>query len=424
MIKKKTNIYFQAMTNSRYDFDLYLYDDYTKIKKNEYGYYTNSISREFISVDNPVITFNNTICNKDYYFFIPKKQENDNIGDSFVQITIFNDETNIFKLSPLLSMDYTLFPRKSRMEECLSYSFNESKYVEIDYNGELIIEENDHIISDFSKTNKTQFKRNVEYIIYYKANPIEPQTYPYKPAKSPAIHLHFYNEESFFKYNKKDFPIMLFGRDSESYFEINISDYNEGDYILLHAFSGNNWIIKYQYKNDFKNNNFINLGEYIGFNFIPIQKTKNDSSLLLYIRYTSYENLLSMINILKDNVMEITSEINSELNGPKFLFLDYNKFNNLKSFAIESNKNFSFFIQEIGYIIEMKKEYNYIYISKKNENKPLLNNRIFIYLNSTDIWNLVIKKLNFSIKEDDTTKLNGQKFFMPRRRAQKRIILL
>ena len=45
-----------------------------------------------------------------------------------------------------------------------------------------------------------------------------------------------------------------------------------------------------------------------------------------------------MINIVKDNVMEITSEFNSELNGPKFLFLDYNKFNNLKSFAIESNK--------------------------------------------------------------------------------------
>ena len=408
--RNETNIYFQAMTNSRNNFNLFFYDDFTKIQKDKYGYYTNSISVTSIYDDKPVITFNNTICNKDYFFVIPKKGKNDNIGDSFIQITIFNDETNIFKLSPFLSMDYTLFPRKSQKEECLSYSFNESKYVEIDYNGLIRIEESGHIISDFYKTNKTQFKKDLEYKIYYTANPIEPPTYPYKPAKSPGIHLHFYNEESFFKYNKKDFPIMLFGRDSESYFEINISDYNVGDYILLHAFSGKNWKIKYQYKNDFKNNNFINLGEYNSFNYIPIQKTKNDSSLILYIKYTSYDNLLSMINIVKDNVMEITSDFNSELNGPKFLFLDYNKFNNLESFAIESNKNFSFFIQEIGYNIEMKKEYNYIYISKQNENKPLLNNRIFIYLNSTDNWNLIIKKLNFSIKENDY-RYNGHEYF-------------
>ena len=254
--RNETNIYFQAMTNKGYDFYLYFYDDFTKIQKDKYGYYTNSILRTFISENKPIITFNNTICNKDYYFVI-HNIENDNIGDSFIPITIFNDETNIFKLSPLLSMDYTLFPRKSKKEECLSYSFNESKYVEIDYNGLIRIEENGQIISDFSKTNKTQFKKDLEYKIYYIANPIEPPTYPYKPAKSPAIHLHFYNEESFFKYNKKDFPIMLFGRDSESYFEIDISDYNVGDYILLHAFSGKIWIIKYQYKNDFKNNNFL-----------------------------------------------------------------------------------------------------------------------------------------------------------------------
>ena len=409
--RNETNIYFQAMTNGRNNFNLFFYDDFTKIQKDKYGYYTNYISITSISEDKPVITFNNKICNKDYYFVIPKRGQNVNIGEDFIQITIFNDETNIFKLSPFLSMDYTLFPRKSEKEECLYYSFNESKYVEIDYNGLIRIEENGHNISDFYKTNKTQFKKDLEYKIYYTANPIEPPTiYPYKPAKSPAIHLHFYNEESFFKYNKKDFPIMLFGRDSESYFEIDISDYNVGDYILFHAFSGKNWIIKYQYKNDFKNNNFINLGEYMGFNFIPIQKTKNDSSLILYIRYTSNENLLSMINILKDNVMEITSEINSELNGPKFLFLDYNKFNNLESFAFESNKTFYFYIQDIGYIKEMKKEYNYINISKQNENKPLLNNRIFIYLNSTDNLHLVIKKLNFSIKEN-TLILYGHEYF-------------
>ena len=202
---------------------------------------------------------------------------------------------------------------------------------------------------------------------------------------------------------------MLYGRDSESYFEINISDYKVGDYILLHAFNGKYWKIKYQYKSDFKNNNFIYLGEYIEFNYIPIQKTKNDSSLLLYIMYKSNENLLSMIDIVKDDVMEIVSDFNSTLNGPKFLFIDYYKFNYFESFAIESNENFLFFKQEIGYIVEMKKNYDYIYISKQNEKKPLINNRIFIYLNSTDNWHLVIKKLDFSIYEN-YNQYNGHEY--------------
>ena len=116
-----------------------------------------------------------------------------------------------------------------------------------------------------------------------------------------------------------------------------------------------------------------------------------------------------MIDIVKDDVMEIVSDFNSTLNGPKFLFVDYYKFNNFESFTIESNENFLFFKQEIGYIVEMKKNYDYIYISKQNEKKPLINNRIFIYLNSTDNWHLVIKKLDFSIYEN-YNQYNGHEY--------------
>ena len=35
---------------------------------------------------------------------------------------------------------------------------------------------------------------------------------------------------------------MLFGYENESYFEINISDYKVGQYILLESFYGKNWI--------------------------------------------------------------------------------------------------------------------------------------------------------------------------------------
>ena len=94
---------------------------------------------------------------------------------------------------------------------------------------------------------------------------------------------------------------------------------------------------------------------------------------------------------MKEDVMEIVSDFNSSVNGPKFLFLDNDKFNNLKSFVIESNKNFSLFKQNINFLITMdKKEYINIYISKQNEKNALINKRIFIYLDSTDNNDLVI----------------------------------
>ena len=406
--RNETKIYFQAMTNDKYSFGIYLYDDFTKIKKDDYGFYRNYTSRVEIPYDKPVIIFNNTSCNKDYYFAILGMDSLNNKGTTFIQITIFNDETNIFNLSPLLSLDYTFFPRNNK-EECFYYSFNESKYALIDYNGLLRLEENGQIISHNDKKNIILFEKDKEYKIYYEASP-EPPTWSDKPKKSPAIHFHFYNEKSFFKYNKEDFPIMLFGYENESYFEINISDYKVGQYILLESFYGKSWNIKYQYKSDFKNNNFISLGEHQYFNYIPIKKAKDDSSLLLYIKYKGAGDLLSMINIVKDDIMEIVSDFNSTINGPKFVFLDYYKFNYFKSFAIESNKNFSFFTQEMDSIIRIdKKEYNYIYISTHNENKPLINKRIFIYLNSTDSYHFVIKKYNFSISENDYSS-NGNEF--------------
>jgi len=405
--RNKTNIYFQAMTNGIYSFTIYFYDDFTKIKKDEYGFYKNYTSEKQIPYDKPVIIFNNLSCNKDYYFVISKKFSFYNKGSVFIQITIFNDETNIFNLSPLLSLDYILFPRSNK-EECFYYSFNESKYALIDYNGLLRIEQNGQIISNNDKMNIILFEKDKEYKIYYKA--IEPPTWSYKPEKSPAIHFHFYNEKSFFKYNKEDFPIMLFGKDNELYFEINISDYKVGEYILLESLYGKNWYIKYQYKNDFKNNNFISLGEYQYFNYIPIKKTKDDSSLLLYLKCKRTDYLLSMINIVKDDVMEIVSDFNSTINGPKFIFLDYYKLNYLKSFSIESNKDFILFEQEIDSTIQLKEMgNNNIYISKQNENNALINKRIFIYLNSTDIWHFVIKKFNFSISENDYSS-NGNEF--------------
>jgi len=392
--RNETNIYFQAMTDYRYNFDLYFYDDFTKIKKDKYGYYTNyTLSKK---INDSVTIFNNITCNKDYYFTITNIFSVWKEVPAFIQISIINDETYNFNLSPLLSQDYILYPRESMLFlESLYYCFNESKYAIIDYDGYLRIEENGENISNKDNLNIIEFKKDLEYKIVYES-------------KSP-IHIHFYNEKSFYKFNKEDFPIMLFGYENESYYEVNISDYEVGDYILFHTFSGKNWNIKYQYKSEFSNNNFIDLGEYCGFNYIPIKKTKNESSLLLYIKY-NYGNKLSIINIVKEDVMEIVSDFNSSVNGPKFLFLDNDKFNNLNSFVIESNKKFFLFKQNINFLITMDKNgYNNIYISKENEKNALINKRIFIYLNSTDSYHLVIKKYNFLISENDYIS-NGHEY--------------
>ena len=385
--RKESNIYFQIKTN--YYKSIYLYDDYEKIKKNE-NRYINYTNNSIIDYRNQVIPFNKLTCNKDYYFIVQENYD-DMENQYYYQISIVNEETKSFNLSPILSQYYTLVPREKNKGENFYYSFNETKYALIDYEGYLKIEENGKTIDINNKLNLFEFKKGLNYSIYYKSD-------------SP-IHFQFYNkdeyENNFFKYNIENFPIILYGINKKYFIEINISNYKIGEYILFQTYDKASWHIKYQYKNDFINNNFIDLGDYIDLNYIPIKKTKNDSSLILYINcYNSY-NLLSILKIVKDDVKEIESDFNSTVNGPKILFFDYNKFNNLRSFAIESNKNFFFFEQAMEiHTFKMKKEiYDYIYINKQKQNteNPQFFKKGFIYLNSTDIWHLVVKKFNFSI---------------------------
>ena len=398
--RKETNIYFQFKIN--YYKSVYLYDDYTKIKKIENNYinYTNNFIIEY---NKQVIPFNKLTCNKDYYFII---QENyyDKKEQCYYQISIVNEETTSFNLSPILSKYYSLFPRKKNKRENFYYSFKETKYALIDYEGYLKIEENGETIDINNKLNLFQFKKGLKYSIYYESD-------------SP-IHFQFYNEyeyeNEFFKYNIENFPIILYGKNKKYFIEINISDYEIGEYILFQTDEKSSWNIKYQYKNDFINNNFIDLGDYEDFNYIPIKKTKNDSYLILYISLYNYYNLLSILKIVKDDVKEIDSDFNSTVNGPKFLFFDYHNFNNLRAFAIESNKNFFFFEQEMDhYRFQMRtKIYNYIYINKQklNSQKPQFFKKGFIYLNSTDIWHLFIKKFNFSIIENNYLGKTGNEY--------------
>ena len=106
--RNKTNIYFQAMTGYRFSF--YLYDDFTKIKKDKYGNYKNYTLCK--SIRGPVTIFNNITCNKDYYFALTNDFSISKEEPTFIQISIINDEIKNFNLSPLLSLDYTDFQGK------------------------------------------------------------------------------------------------------------------------------------------------------------------------------------------------------------------------------------------------------------------------------------------------------------------------
>ena len=89
-----------------------------------------------------------------------------------------------------------------------------------------------------------------------------------------------------------------------------------------------------------KHNNFIDLGAFNGVcHYIPIKISKKDSSRQIEYGYPN----LGIINISKFKVSEITSDYIENFSGPKLFFIDYYKFNNLKSFGIESNHKYFFF---------------------------------------------------------------------------------
>ena len=378
--RNKNNIYFQIIKNKDYHY-LYFYDDFTKIQKDEKGNYINYLLRETIISNKPVITFNRLTCNKDYYFIIYNEDYDMDTSFSNIQISMVNDETKIFNLSPSLSLNYTLYPRENHKEEIFYYSFNENKYALINYNGSIKIEENNKIINNNTKLDLFEFKKDLKYFIYYKSK------YP--------IYIQFYNDNILSQNNFAAFPMMLSDQVKINISEIDISNYKVGDYILLEVSNGCN--IKYKYKND-SSQNYINLGKFDSFNYIPIQITRNDSSLVFFIEYSD-NYFQPKLEIMKVE-LEVNFDFNSTIKGPKYIIFDYYKINGFKSFAIESNKNFSFREQELDKEIKMSYEKkNNIFICNQNFDIPQIYKRAFIYLDSTDEWNFVIKRFNFSFTE-------------------------
>ena len=387
-----TNISLQ-ISSSNHLFTMFLYDNYSEIVQDQKGLFKNYIldvelRKEFYSL-------NNLNCNRDYYlvFFF-----NDNSYKTYIfplQIVILNEVTNIINLSPLLSDYFEIIPRNINKSEILFYCFNKTKYASIQsIKGELLLKEDDNLIYNNSNAGfheLFEFKKNQKYYIYYKSS------------SSTRIVIQFYNESNFPKHDIMKRPIIVLGNFSYNIEIIDISEYNIGDYIVFHTydivttFYSYEFDLSYQYKKYFNKSNFIKLGTYSGFNFIPIKKEKNDSSLLLKINSNSKANFL--LDIYKKSKMkEITSDFKCNIKGPKLFLIDYYTINNLNSFGIESNISYCFFQQNL---ISTKKinerDYKNITLYKHKYLDEYLFKRVFIYFNSNSTKFLKFENFNFSI---------------------------
>ena len=388
---KTTNITIHLFSNNY--FNIYLYNNFDNIAQDARGYFKNYISN--VKFNKNIIRFNNLNCNTDYYFvFDDSTYYSQDVFALYLQVTFINEETDIINLNPKLSHYYSIIPRNENKEEKLNYCFNETKYTLIQLiQGNLTIKEEEDIIITYN--NKTTFKKMVEFKKDKKYTILYQSTLAYSP-----IDIQFFNEKTFLKHDMKKRPIVLLGTFNYD-IEIDISEYEIGEYIVLETNNNDKFIeLKYQYKDDLKQNNFIYSGKYYQYSYILIKKTKNVSSLLLYIT-TSNENFFSLIqNMLK--VKEITFDANQNnqiFKGPQLLLIDYSTINNLVSFGIESNYSYCFYEQEIDSSISFGYKYYYgnITIYKKDNYKDNIFKRAFIYFNTSDYISITFQKFNFYI---------------------------
>lgn len=328
-------IYAQSTTFE--GFILYVYDDFSKIELTKKYQFKNSILR--VSLSHKIIEIPDLSCGKEYYFIISiitlKKFE------KFCQFSIMSKELNNTIDISSLSQNLTFYQRTDN-EEKFYYSSNETKYalIQVFFHSKLKIVEinetnDENVIIDkqvnfFSKI--FEFKKNKKYYIYYSL--INNQH------KTPII-FQLYNNSDYNIYNfNKDGPLILGTNNYVYNFEIDASDYNIGDYIVLILGSFYGCIsLKYQYKNSLKSNHYINVGEYYNFNFIPIKKTVEDSSIIINLNLSSpfpdESQIFTVIDLFKYDFEEITSEYNKLIKGPKLFYIEDFKFdNNFNSYGI------------------------------------------------------------------------------------------
>ena len=233
------NIYVQGV--SSIPFYLSIYDDDSQIKFTDEDGYINYISQ--YSLKTNVKEIKDLICNKNYYFVVYIMD----YDIAFTQFSILSGEVDTIDISSL-SESLTLFQRTEK-EEILFFLSKETTNISIsifDYGTLKIVEKKEsdnNTIIDMEVGfyyNIFQFEKDKEYYIYFSSD-IE-----IDGDRSPLI-LQIFKEV--IKHNFNDGPIVFTGTKVEYNYEIDISNYSKGDYIVLAYFGNENDLsMKYRYK--------------------------------------------------------------------------------------------------------------------------------------------------------------------------------
>ena len=395
------SIYAQLLMNY-INLKLYLYDNFSNIEQNEDAGFINYL--DYRNINNmeafQVESFDNLFCGKEYYFVISLASKLTHCYTEYFQFTIIDESTDIINISPLKSDSFAFIGRKSK--EIIQYLYNETKYVSFffSYEAGVKIFKNNEVIYDKKKDEPSykdtiEFEKNITYIIHFEGN------------SYPLFSIQFFDQPKIFKVDFKNGPISLYYK-QYYYYEIDISNYLLNDIILFKMDSDGNYRFSYQYKKDFHGNNFIDIGLFERNNYIPIKKTIEDSSLILFIEFHIWH--FSLLNIIKD-VEVIKSEFKKEIVGPKVYYIDSFEFNNMNSIGIEASESLSIYEQEKSYKTTFKSMYQNIYITTTNNNSPEIFKRMFIKLNTNRKILLEIKKFNYPIFwKGEKTPINDEFF--------------
>ena len=394
------------------DMNFYLYDKYENINQNYDGYFINYYDAQNVwSEYNKIIRYNSLSCKKKYYLILFNMYEIPNC----YKLYLINEKNTIY-LNLSLSNEF-YFTNVYNEQETFIYNYTENKNatIEVDETTNVTIIENEKIIYN-NETRKGislnfLFKKNIEYKIIIYTN-----------YSNSLIYFQFSEESKYFKINyAEQNSLILFG-DRKYIFEIDISKYKTGEYIfflLNYRYYTTNLYIKYQYKNKFNGNNYIDLG-YKLYNlkynsFIQLNNEENNNIILNIECYAKYEYYLTVLNY---EIKEITSNEFLTINEPTILYLDYYNFNHYNSFGIYSNNNFFFIESEVDeadtfiYIdINFYSEFSNIIINKKDFKRFYEKRRALIFIdnnkiNQTQSTFIEFKKYNFPILYRETkTKL-------------------
>ena len=160
----------------------------------------------------------------------------------------------------------------------------------------------------------------------------------------------FFDDEKYLKYNFSQSSLLLLD-DYEYLMEVDISKYSLEKNIIFLLFSSSGIEIKYQYKNEYKGNNLINLGSSSFFdytiNYIRIKKEKDYNNLIISIKTSGYSEY-SSINLLKYAVEDIPYDTGAlQVTKETVFHLDYFYFNQYDSFGFYSKQKFLFLEQSI-----------------------------------------------------------------------------